>query len=423
VVESAIERLAAGGDGVGRTSDGRALFVPFTAPGDRVRVRLLEQRPRYARGSLEALLEPGPERTKPRCPVFGVCGGCSWQHLGYPLQVRAKADILRDSLVRIGGFELSEPPPMTRSPRPYAYRNRTRVLMAGGRVGYRRRRSHEICAVDRCPVLEPALERALARMSRRASTAVPGRPAPAGILALGPVEPGAPRGRDDDGAEWELVLGADDAVRTAPLSGSAEQAPKLVLRCSGERIAISPGVFAQGNAYLLDALASGVVRAACRTYPGTGGGAPAVLASSLVELFSGAGLLTLPLARRFDRVVAMESHPAAVCDLRFNLRTAGLKGIEVIHTRVERGLRTLRGERPDVVVLDPPRTGLASSAAEDLAALAAPRIVYLSCDPATLARDAAKLRLSGYQLVHVEGFDLFPQTPHVEALAVLERPR
>jgi 23S rRNA (uracil1939-C5)-methyltransferase len=142
-----------------------------------------------------------------------------------------------------------------------------------------------------------------------------------------------------------------------------------------------------------------------------------------VELFSGAGLLTLPLARRFDRVVAMESHPAAVRDLRINLREAGLDGVEVVCARVERGLRTLRGERPDVVVLDPPRTGLAAAAAEDLAALAAPRIVYLSCDPATLARDVARLRLSDYQLVCVEGFDLFPQTPHVEALAVLERPR
>ena len=399
-------------------------------------MRVLEERRRYTRGSLDALLEPGPGRVEPRCPFFGVCGGCSWQHLDYSLQVRAKTEILRDALTRIGGLELATPPPMTPSPRPYAYRNRTRVLMTGDGVGYRRRRSHRLCAVDRCPVLEPVLEQALARMSRRAAT-------PPGASEPGPAATGAPdaeavSGEADEGAEWELALGSDGEVRTAPVSGSEEGTPSsvcvsrhldrqenerrsLLLRYGRERIAISPGVFAQGNAHLLEALSSGVVGAACGEGRGTRGEMPAAPLSSLVELFSGAGFLTLPLARRFDRVVAMESHPAAVRDLRLNLREAGLAGVEVISARVESGLRALRGERPDVVVLDPPRTGLARGAAQDLAALSAPRIVYLSCDPATLARDVAELRLSNYQLVCVEGFDLFPQTPHVEALAVLER--
>ena len=232
--------------------------------------------------------------------------------------MRAKTEILRDALTRIGGLELSTPPPMTPSPRPYAYRNRTRVLMTGDGVGYRRRRSHRLCAVDRCPVLEPVLEQALARMSRRAATP-PGASEP-GPAATGVPDAEAVSGEADEGAEWELALGSDGEVRTAPVSGSEEGTPSsvcvsrhldrqenerrsLLLRYGRERIAISPGVFAQGNAHLLEALSSGVVGAACGEGRGTRGEMPAAPLSSLVELFSGAGFLTLPLARRFDRVV------------------------------------------------------------------------------------------------------------------------
>ena len=379
-------------------------------------MRILEDRSRYARGSLEALLEPGAGRTQPRCPAFGLCGGCSWQHLDYASQVQTKAGILRDALARIGGVELSGLPAMTSSPRSYGYRSRARVLMgAGDRVGYRSRRSRELCQVDGCPVLDPALEQALVRLGAQARSngaggGSPGAPAPC-----------RPRFREAE-VEWELVVGAAGALRVAPLPAGGEQT-RLELRYGHERIGISPGVFAQGNASLFEALADAVTGAACRPPVGPGSGAVAAPGSSLIELFSGAGFLTLPLARRFARVVAMESHPAAVRDLRLNLRESGLERVEVISERVERGLPALRGQRPDVVVLDPPRAGLARGAAADLAALAAARIVYLSCDPATLARDVAELSRASYRLVHVEGFDVFPQTPHVEALVILEAPQ
>jgi len=380
-------------------------------------VRILEDRSRYARGSLEVLLEPGAGRTQPRCPAFGLCGGCSWQHLDYASQVQTKAGILRDALARIGGVRLSGLPAMTSSPRSYGYRSRTRVLMgAGDRVGYRSRRSRELCPVDRCPVLDPALERALVRLGAQArSNAAGGEGSPAATARC------RPRSREAE-VEWELVVGAGGALRVAPLHAGGEQA-RLELRYGRERIGISPGVFAQGNASLFEALADAVTGAACRPPVGPGSGAAAAPGSSLIELFSGAGFLTLPLARRFARVVAMESHPAAVRDLRLNLRESGLDRVEVISERVERGLPALCGQRPDVVVLDPPRAGLARGAVANLAALAAPRIVYLSCHPATLARDVAELSRASYRLVHVEGFDVFPQTPHVEALVVLEAPQ
>ncbi|HSJ96864.1 MAG TPA: TRAM domain-containing protein, partial [Myxococcota bacterium] len=180
LVELTIESLAAGGDGVGRAPDGRVVFVPLAAPGDRVRVRLVEEKARFARGEIEALLVPGPERVEPRCPVFGICGGCAWQHLDYEAQVRAKRERLRDALARIAG--LAELPPLafTPSPAPYGYRGRARVRVERGGVGFRRRRSHALCAVTGCPLLAPPLDAALAALA-----AAPPRPAGEWELALG----------------------------------------------------------------------------------------------------------------------------------------------------------------------------------------------------------------------------------------------
>lgn len=392
VVELVVESLAAGGDGVGRAPDGRVVFVPLAAPGDRLRVRLVEERARFARGEIEALLAPGPARVAPRCPVFGTCGGCAWQHLDYPAQVAAKQAIVRDALARIAG--LAAPPPLgfTPSPAPYGYRGRARVRVERGGVGFRRRRSHALCAVGGCPLLAPPLEAALAALAAA-------RPRPAG--------------------EWELALGAEGAVRVAPLAGArgaAGAGDRLPLRAAGERLAISAGVFAQANALLLDALAEAVLAAA-----GRGGTA--------LELFAGAGFFTLGLARRFAPVVAVESDPAAARDLAHNLRAAGLDGgatrrVRVVEARVEAWLAAGEAERlsPDVVVLDPPRGGVGAQAAAALARLPARRVVHLSCEPATLARDVAMFAARGWRLASVHGFDLFPQTPHVEVLAVLEAP-
>jgi 23S rRNA (uracil1939-C5)-methyltransferase len=405
-VESAelrIESLAAGGDGVGRLPDGRVVFVPFSAPGDRVRVRLVESRGRFARGRVEELLEAGPDRVEPVCPVFGSCGGCAWQHVAYPAQLEAKRAILADALRRIGGFAEEPttpqgfrsawpsstgapsrcaaasrpgPPPIVPSPAPYAYRGRTRVLVEAGRVGYRRRRSHALCAVSRCPVLVAPLEDRLHELASHPPT------------------------RD---GEWELACGSGE-VRAAPVG--ARGGPRIHLEVEGRRIGFSAGVFVQSNALLLAELAARVAAAA-------GSGRLAV------ELFAGAGLLTVGLASRFARVVAVEHDRAAVRDLRHNLAEAELHNVEVVGGRVERALPTLAGLGPEALLLDPPRTGLPRGSAGDLAAVGPERIVYLSCDPATLARDLSELCACGFALHAVEAIDLFPQTPHVEALATL----
>ncbi|MDJ0850777.1 MAG: class I SAM-dependent RNA methyltransferase [Myxococcota bacterium] len=374
-----IESLAAGGDGVARAPDGRVVFVPFSAPGDRVRVRFEEQRRRFARARVTELVEASPARVEPRCPAFGECGGCSWQHVAYSAQAEAKRGIVVDALERIGGLEVPQVE-LVPCPSPYAYRMRARLLAEGGRVGYRRRASHALRAVDACPVLVPALEAELARLASR--------PPPG------------------DG-EWELAC-AGDRVRAVPLDGRSRDAGSLTLEVAGERLRVSPGVFAQANALLLEPLVERVMTA-------VGSGTLAV------ELFAGAGLFTLPLARRFARVLAVEGFEPAASDLRANLAAAGLASAEVVGRRVEEAAPSLVGLSPEVVLLDPPRTGLPAGGVALLVGLAASRVAYLSCDPATLARDLRELCPQGYRLAGVEVFDLFPQTPHVEALATLQR--
>lgn len=384
-IETTIDGLAAGGDGVGRTADGRVLFVPLTVPGDRIRARVVTSKKRFVRGVVEEILVPSPHRVDPVCPFYGICGGCSWQQVDYPEQVAAKATIVRDALTRIGHFELEAPIPITPSPAPYGYRNRARLLQVGTRIGYRMRRSHDVCGVDRCAVLSPALERALSRLAGSAK----------------PHERGEPD-------EWEISVGVDGTTQTNRVGARRGPGDFVTMSAGSDPLRISAGVFAQGNALLMEALVQAVTREA-----GVG--------ASLVELFAGAGLFTIALSRRFDWVFALESNGRAVEDLRFNLATAARTNVDVRAGRVEQTLAQLDLSTPDVVVLDPPRTGVPPGTLSELAGLAPVRIVYLSCDPATLARDLARLRVEGYRLTHVEAFDLFPQTPHVETLATLVR--
>lgn len=400
--EVSINSLAAGGDGVGRLADGRVVFARLTAPGDRVRVTAPDPGGRYLRAEVVEVLEASPDRVQPPCAVFGRCGGCAWQHIAYRVQVEAKRRILRDAIERIGQLRDAPPIEFVPSPKPYGYRGRTRLLIAQGRVGYRRWRDHEIEPIQGCPVLLPELESELAALVSR-------------------FRANEPEAEDwARGSEWELSAGTDQRVHSAPVSevGLAVLADeaRIELEVGGECIRISPGGFVQGNPHLYGALFSVVAEALRGAAPGT-----------LLELFAGAGFFTLGLARLFGSVVAVESDARATRDLEHNLERAGLDGVEVRTSRVEHALAGLAHCQPDAVLLDPPRAGLVRGAAQRLAALGARRIAYLSCDPATLARDLRILchdpatGTPRYRLSRLTGLDLFPQTPHVEALAVLDR--
>lgn len=385
LLEVEITSLSSEGDGIGRDASGCVVFVPYTAPGDHVRVRVVQRKRRFVRGTVETLLSPGEPRVSPVCSVYGSCGGCTWQHVSYDAQLEQKVLQVRAAFERIA--KLTPPAiQITPSPSPYAYRARARVLREGGRVGYRRRRSNVLCAVTRCPILTEPLERALRELGADAE---------------------APDG------EWELAAGRD-AVRRSQGDGAPRETNKgdtgrVVLELAGDRLEFSPGVFFQANTGLHESLFEAVLGAAGR-------GALAL------DLYAGAGFFTLGLARRFERVVAVESFAPAVRDCKRNLERAGLTNALVVAGRLEHAVADapLASLRPEVVVLDPPRAGVDAQALSWLAARGADRVVYLSCDPATLARDVAALCDTGYRLSALHAFDLFPQTPHVEGLAVLE---
>jgi 23S rRNA (uracil1939-C5)-methyltransferase len=377
-----VERLAAGGEGIAHAPDGRVVFVAGTAPGDRVRARVVEEHPKWLRAEVVALEAAGPGRTEPRCPLFGRCGGCAWQHLDYAVQLEAKAEILRDALVRIGGLEPPGAVEVTPSP-PYGYRGRARVGVARGVVGYRRLRSHALEPAAACPVLVPELERALAALAAR------------------------PPARD---GEIELCAGDDGHVRAWGPGGLLHGEAALAIDAGPARIAVSPGVFFQGNARVRGALLAAVLEAAGR-------------GRRALDLCAGAGFFSFGLAERFAEVLAVESSPPAVRDLRRNLEASSASNVRVECAPLERFLAgpAARDFAADAIVVDPPRTGLGAALAKGLAEAAAARVVYVSCAPATLARDLAVLAAEGLRLRALRGFDLFPQTAHVEAVAVLSR--
>jgi len=389
-----VDSLAAGGDGVGRLADGRVVFVRLAAPGDRVRIRAHDSGNSFLRVRDFELVESAPRRVQPACEVFGRCGGCAWQHVDYAVQLESKRQILCDALQRIG--KLGEIPPIevVPSPQPYGYRGRARVLASGSRVGYRRFREHVVEPVSSCPVLVPELEAELGALAQR-------------VRAQGDAH------SSNQDREWELLLDRNGRVRCIELEGSAAAAGEIVeLEVAGEVIRVAPGGFAQANPSLYQTMFDCVVRALDDVVSGT-----------LVELFAGAGFFTIGLADRFASMLAVESDARACVNLAENLAAAGVDHVDVRNARAEDVLEELGDCEPAAVLLDPPRIGLAKGAPEKLAESGAHRIAYLSCEPATLARDLAVLCERGYCLRRLELIDVFPQTPHVESLAVLERGR
>jgi 23S rRNA (uracil1939-C5)-methyltransferase len=380
-VELAIEKLVAGGDGLGRWR-GIPIFVPRSAPGDRARVRLTERRPDFGRGEIVELLEPGPGRRTPPCPHFTECGGCDLQHLEDDRQLRLKADATMETLVRLSRCPL--PPPRTIvAGAPWGYRLRTQLhLEADGeraRLGYFARGSRRLVQVERCPVLEPALERALGALAESVAPPLPNRV----DLAVG-----------DDGT----VVAAPPV---APFGGG-----EIERRIGEFSYRFDARTFFQGHAGLVGRLAELAVG------PERGGTA--------YDLFAGVGLFALPMARRYSSVVAVEGDRVAARFAAKNARAAKLSGVEVRHLAVERWVAEGLPEAAERVVVDPPRDGLPFVVRKLLAARPAARLTYVSCHPATLARDLAELS-SAYAVESLDLVDLFPQTGHLEVVVQLVR--
>lgn len=383
-----IERIVPGGLGLGH-AERMTVMVPFTAPGETVRVAIDRVRGNTAFGSVVEVVEPGPARLEPRCPHFGYCGGCDFQHLAYEAQLEAKREIVLDCFRRIGGITL-DPFEVVGSPKAYGYRTRVdwAVDLAQPALGYHKRASSEIFDATDCPILDPALDAARELLRQKLH---------ADELAV-------------DGDIQGAVSG--EVVVTSP---RLDEFPSglLITEVNGERYGHDATTFFQANFSILPEFVRYVVEQATERN--------AHQAGEAIDLFSGVGLFTLPLARVFDHVTGVEGDARAGSYAHENAKAAGLTNVAISGLPVEQWVRR-RGakmERPSVVVLDPPRAGLEPPVVASLIAMGCERLVYVSCDPATLARDVKAFMEGGYMVDAVRVFDMFPQTRHVETVVTL----
>ena len=401
IVETTIERIVPGGAGLAH-AEGRTLLVELAAPGDRARVRIDREQGRTGFASIVEILEPSPVRVRPPHPDATRCGGADFQHLTYDAQLQAKVGIIDDSLRRIGRINPPGPISIVPSPRVWNYRARVEWQhdAAAGHLGYFQANSRAVCDVRQCPMTVPELNDLLGELWRR--------------LEAGEIPA--------DVTSFQAASGDNGVALSPPVMN--QQARELERVIEGERYRFDAKTFFQVNPFALGTL----VREALR-FAGAPAGEEQVVDRAgrvpglAVDLFCGVGLFTVPLARRYRRVIGIESHPSAAAFAGQNLDDAGQRYARVETARVDEWLRARAGRvAPAVfVLLDPPRTGVERGTIAGILRLRAPRLTYVSCDPATLARDLRGLLDGGYRLDHVAAHDLFPQTHHVEVVAHLVR--
>jgi 23S rRNA (uracil1939-C5)-methyltransferase len=444
-IELTIDDLAFGGEGVGRL-DGYVMFVRGGMPGDRLRVRVVEARGRYGRGVVEAVDQPSLDRVEPPCPYFGHCGGCRLQHVSYPAQLAFKEKQVRDCLERLGGVETVEVRPILPAPEPFGYRNKMEftVARAAGEtvLGLHQAERYDVVLdIERCLLQSETMNRLLAALraeARARRLSVYDQESGEGLLRFATLREGRRTGE----AMVNIVASAPDVENLGPvaqaLKGAVPATASVVLNVNAKKsnvavgteehrllgrdhikeslggltFEVSAGSFFQTNTVQAERL-FGVVEAAAEL---TGD-------ETVLDLYSGTGAISLLLARRSRHVYGIEVAAEAVEDAVRNARANGIENCTFLAGEVRHVLPRLveDGVRAGVVVADPPRAGFHPKALAAVAALAPARIVYVSCNPATLARDVGDLVRHGYRLEWAQPVDMFPQTPHIEAVARLQR--
>jgi 23S rRNA (uracil1939-C5)-methyltransferase len=412
-----IDALAYGPYGVAR-HEGLVIMTPMTVPGDEAEIRIVEEKKNYAVGELVRIIQPSPDRQAPPCPYVGACGGCPWQMIRYEAQLAAKTKSVEDALRRIGKIEGFELLPILPSPQEYRYRRRIRLHRdKEGRLGFHRAFSHELIEVSSCMIattnadlrLQDAREWAVGLRSRIVEVEIVESDRREQVVLVGKID-GDIASHDD--AQNARFLDSHKEVQGVVLFGRGWRRAwgegKITVDCgAGMTMNVDAEVFIQvnraGNRRLVsELLAWGEFDERDR----------------VLELYSGAGNFTLPIARRAAEIIAIEGDPRAIDNGRINSQANGLENIRWVRSHVPQAARRLaeKGERFSKIVLNPPRSG-AKGLEDDVASLGADKILYVSCNPATLARDLAALSNKGYRATRIRPVDLFPHTFHVETLA------
>jgi 23S rRNA (uracil1939-C5)-methyltransferase len=443
-----IDDLAFGGEGVGRV-DGYVVFVPGGIPGDRLKVRMTESRARYGRAVIEDVEVPSSDRVTPPCPYFGRCGGCRLQHVSYAAQLRFKEKQVRDCLDRLGGLGPSiEIRPIVPAPDVLGYRNKMEFTVGGttgaATIGLHQADRYDVVLdIERCLLQSETMNTLLADVRRevrerelsvwQARAGEDGE----GLLRFVTLR----EGRNTGETMVNVVASSPDVAAMAPVAESlGARVPRVsvLLNVNDRKASVAVGTEEHvlfGRDHIRESLSGVTFQVSANSFFQTNTAQAEQLfalvtqaceltgAETVVDLYSGTGAISLLLARRCARVYGIELAAAAVADAGRNARLNGIDNCTFLSGEVRHVLPALMqdGVRPDVVVADPPRAGFHPKALTTVAALTPARIVYVSCNPSTLARDLGELSRHGYRVDWVQPVDMFSQTPHIEAVARLTR--
>lgn len=427
-----IEKLVQGGRGLAR-QEGQVLLVRGAIPGETVSFTHGAKRKGVREATVREIVTPSPDRVEAPCPVYEICGGCQLQHIHYDAQLRFKREILAETLARVGKLQV-EVPSIIPSPTPYGYRSAVRFVVfrnkGGLTLGFHEEGSHQPVEAAGCLLVPEGMRKTIAdvqeRLARYGKLPVPvesleiRRSVAFGMTLLSWRTGPATRAQAD-----KLFALFHDVPEVAGQVVTAENRGRWPARWPARWIdrqdwiadrlddllfRITDGSFMQANWLLTDTLARTVVEWVAPS-PGL----------RVLELYAGVGVLGLPLARRGALVTEVEANRWALADARHAAKTNHVGRCRFRHQKAEECLEMTETGAYDLVLMDPPRTGLSLEALRGLLAINAPRLVYLSCDPATLARDLGKLCAGGYRIARLQAFDMFPQTAHIETLVELRR--
>ena len=394
-----------GGDALGRLPDGRAVFIPFGLPGETVKVRLTAEKPTFARGEIVQVITPSPQRIAPLCPHFGVCGGCSYQHLAYPDQLLLKQKIVADQLRRLGGLADFPVDPVVASPSPWNYRNTVQFHVSpGGKLGFQRASSNAFVEVSECHLPQDAINQLWPQLNLEEGSGITRADLREGadedlLLTL--------ESQVDDPPEFEVDFPIS-VVYTGPSSTTVLSGEEFVLMpVLSRNFKVSSASFFQTNLPQAEAMVKKVLALAGD-----------LKGRTVLDAYCGVGLFSAFLAEKAGQLIGIELSDSACDDFAVNLDE--FENVSLYIGAVEEILPSLELS-PNIVVIDPPRAGLDQKVVAAITAAAPEKIIYVSCDPSTLARDIKRFGQQGYTVKSVTPFDQFPQTHHIECISLLEK--